>query len=148
MSTQQNNSPRRERLGIRLGFKLRSRVLAVIAAILMGASLVFTSNISAHDIDLREARETARDYARSIRNDPGRTYKHYATDCVRAFSGHNHIVRCTIFFQTVQDKEQGKWTCRERIEVYFIPHEERGGGFLGTTYTFKNYIRRTSQRAC
>jgi hypothetical protein len=46
---------------------LKRRVLAGIAAILMGASLVFAWSASAHNISLEGSRETAREYARQIR---------------------------------------------------------------------------------
>lgn len=149
MRKQERIFSRRRILGMDLNFILRSRILAGIAALLMGASIIFSPRVSAHNIDLEAAREKARDYARSIRNHPGRTYKHYATDCVRAFSGHNHYVRCTIYFQNAEDRERGEWTCKEQIEVYLDAH--RGGGVWGTSEKTQNptmHIKRTSQRAC
>ncbi len=49
-----------------LGFMLRKRVLAGIAAGLTAASLVFTLSASAHDIDVEKSREMSRDYARTF----------------------------------------------------------------------------------
>lgn len=49
MSTQQNNFPRRERLGMTRGLMLRRKVIAGIAAILMGVSLVFSGSASTQD---------------------------------------------------------------------------------------------------
>lgn len=132
-----------------VGLTPRNGILGVIAAVLTGAVLVFAANALAHNIDLEKAWEKARDYARAKRSDPGRTYKHYATDCVKAFSGHNHVVRCTIFYQNPKDKERGKWTCSERIEVYHEAHGRTGPG--GIFERFGNdilHIRHTSKRQC
>lgn len=82
MSTQQKNFPRCERLGMRLNFMLRRRVLAGIAVMLMGASLVFMLSASAHNIDLDKAWALARDYARIVRKESPKRYLHYATNCV------------------------------------------------------------------
>jgi hypothetical protein len=79
MSTPENNFSRRERLKITTGFRLRIRVLAGIAAILMGASLIFSVNVSAHNIDVKKARELVRDYARGVRDGSGGKYIHYST---------------------------------------------------------------------
>lgn len=132
-----------------IGLTPRSVILGVIATVLIGAGLVFSANALAHNIDLEKAWEKARDYARAMRSDPGRTYKHYATDCVEAFPGHNHIVRCTVSYQTPKDKEKGKWTCTERIEVY---HEAHGrAGPLGINESFGSdamHIRNTSKKQC
>ncbi len=49
MITQQNNFPRCERLGMKMNFMLRKNILAGIAAILMGASLVFSGSASTQD---------------------------------------------------------------------------------------------------
>lgn len=127
---------------------MRRRVLAGIAVLLLGASFIFTGSVSAHSIDLAAAREKAREYARSVRDAPGRNYVHYATSCVRAFTGHNHIVRCTLFFQNTKAKLQGYWTCRENIEVYHNAHGKTLGGLVDRFGDATMYIRRTSQRAC
>jgi len=123
MSTQQNNFPRCERLGVRLNFMLRRRVLAGIVAFFMGASLVFTGSTSAHNIDLDKAWELARNYARSVRKESGR-YLHYSTNCVRAFPKHNHIVRCVIQYQDAKDTAAGMDTCMETIELFLPPHRD------------------------
>ena len=128
---------------------LRSGILGAIAIVLMSTGLIFGSNTRAHNIDLEKAWEKARDYARAKRSDPGRTYKHYATDCVKAFPGHNHIVRCTIFYQNPKDKERGKWTCSERIEVYHDAHGRTGpGGIFERFGSDVMHIRHTSKRQC
>ena len=150
MTKQASKLLRRERSEMMtVGLTSRIGILAVIATVLMSAGLVFAANALAHNIDLEKAWEKARDYARAKRSDPGRTYKHYATDCVKAFPGHNHIVRCTISYQTPKDKEKGKWTCSERIEVYHEAHGRTGPG--GIYERFGNdvlHIRHTSQRQC
>ena len=150
MNKQASNFLRRERSKMMtVGLTPRSGMLGVIATVLMGASLVFTTNVLAHNIDLEKAWEKARDYARAKRSDPGRTYKHYATDCVKAFPGHNHIVRCTISYQTPKDKEKGKWTCSERIEVYLeAPGRTGPGGIWESFGSDVMHIRHTSQRQC
>ncbi len=62
-----------------LGFMLRKRVLAGIAAGLTAASLVFTLSASAHDIDVEKSREMSRDYARTVHKE--RNYLHYKMNC-------------------------------------------------------------------
>ncbi len=104
------------------GFMLRKRVLAGIAVLLMGASLVFSSNVSAHNIDLAKAWELARDYARQVRSESGGKYLHYSTNCVRAYPNHNHIVRCLIEYQNAKDTAAGVYTCRENIEIFLSAH--------------------------
>ncbi len=79
MSQQENIFSRRKRLGMRLDFMLKRKVLAGIAAIVMGASLVFTLSASAHDIDVEKAREMSRDYARTVHKE--RNYLHYKMNC-------------------------------------------------------------------
>lgn len=123
MSKPENNFSRREILGMRLGFMLRRRVLAGIAAMLMGASLIFTGGASAHSIDLAQAQEIARDYARSVRKESNGKYPHYTTDCYKLYQGHNHYVRCSIEY--IDDEHPGGTKtalCRESIDVFFQPH--------------------------
>jgi hypothetical protein len=98
------------------------RVLALIATVVMGASLIFTWSTSAHNIDLAKAREAIREYARGVRNEPGRGYVHYSTDCQKMFPGHNHRVRCVVSYQNEKDSAAGVYTCREAIEVLMPPH--------------------------
>jgi hypothetical protein len=47
---------------------LRRRMLVGLAALLLGASLVFSGNVSAHNISLERAWEMAREYARAVRS--------------------------------------------------------------------------------
>ncbi len=129
MSTQDNGCLRRVRWEMRLGFMLRRRVLAGFAAILMGASLVFSPSASAHNIDLAKAREVAREYARQVRDESGGKYIHYSTNCVRAFPNHNHYVRCLVDYQNAKDTAKGVYTCRESIEVYMYAHSDYGEMF-------------------
>jgi len=106
---------------------MRSSSIIAIVAILIGASLVFSGRTSAHNIDLKKAREAARDYARSVRDESGGKYVHYSTSCVRAFPGHNHIVSCVISYQNEQDTAKGVYTCRESIEIKMPPHSRSTG---------------------
>ncbi|MFL6229074.1 MAG: hypothetical protein ACJ741_09865 [Pyrinomonadaceae bacterium] len=105
---------------------MRRRVLAGVAAMLMGVSLIFAGNVSAHNIDLVKAREVARAYARQVRDESGGKYAHYSTSCVAAFPGHNHIARCMIDYKNAADSERGTYTCRELIEIKMPPHSKSG----------------------
>jgi hypothetical protein len=104
------------------GFTLRRRMLAGIAALLMGASLVFTGNTSAHNIDVAKARELAREYARQIRDESGGKYKNYTTRCGAQFPNHNHLVSCTIQYYNEKDKAAGVYTCKEKIQLHMSSH--------------------------
>ena len=120
---------------------LRRRVLAGIAALLMGASLIFTSSAFAHNIDLAKAQEIARDYARLVRSESGGKYTHYATDCYNLYQGHNHFVRCQIEYDNEETKNSTTDTraCRETIDIYLRPHNQ------GETFDY--YIRHQGE-AC
>lgn len=106
---------------------MRRKSLIAIVAILMGTNFVFKWSASAHNIDLKKAREAARDYARMVREQVHGglqgTFVHFSTNCVRAFPGHNHIVRCLIEFQNDADTKKGVYTCREMIEIKMLPHK-------------------------
>lgn len=126
---------------------MRITILAMAATLVMGAGLAFTGNASAHNINVQAAREKARDYARAKRSDPGRTYKHYSTDCVAAYPGHNHYVRCTISYQNAADTARGRQTCTERVEVYLRAHLKTI--LEGTTHMDPTmYLKHTSDRQC
>jgi hypothetical protein len=99
-------------------------LLSVVAAILMGASLIFSGNVSAHNIDVKKAREAARNYARKVRDESGGRYVHYGTNCVAAFPNHNHIARCLIDYQNEEDTKKGVYTCRELIEIKYPVHTD------------------------
>jgi hypothetical protein len=122
MSTQQHKFTRRTRLGMTSGFMLRRKVLAVIAALLMGASLVFSGSASAHNIDVKKAREVIREYARSVRDQSGGKYIHFSTRCGAMFPNHNHYARCTVEYQNAKDSAAGVYTCKETIEVFMRPN--------------------------
>ena len=141
MSTQQNNSPRREKLGVIKGFMLRRKVLAGIAALSMGASLIFTLSASAHNIDVKKAREAAREYAREVRDKSGGKYLHYSTFCYKMFANHNHYARCEIEYQNAKDKAKGVYTCKEIVNFYMRAH-----GKVGENYTL--YGKHSSANAC
>ena len=87
---------------------------------------------AAHNIDVKKAKEKAQEYARKKVGDPNRNYKHFMTDCLAAFPGHNHYVRCSIFYQDADRKQ----LCKERIEVY-LPN-----------LTFLMDIKHTSSNDC
>jgi hypothetical protein len=140
MSTQQNNSALRAKPGMGLGFLPRRKGLAGIVTLLMGASLVFSGSASAHNIELATAREMARDFARAIRAQSNGKFKHYSTNCVSAFPGHNHIVRCLVEYQSAKDADRGVYTCKESLEVFLHSHKH------GESYIMK--VRHTSGNIC
>jgi hypothetical protein len=119
------------------------RVLVLIAILSMGVSFSFTWRTSAHNIDLDKAWELARNYARSVREESNGKYLHYTTNCVKAFPGHNHFVRCVIEFQNAKDTAAGVYTCKESIELYMVPHDYGKGG---PVYTI--YAKHTSGNTC
>src|ERR1700752_2469917 len=123
MIKQANNFSPRQLLGITAGLMLRRRALAGIAVILIGASLIFSGIVSAHNIDMAKAREVTRNYARKVRDDSGGKYAHYSTSCVAAFPGHNHIARGVIDYKNEEDTKKGGSTCRELIEVKLWAHD-------------------------
>jgi hypothetical protein len=122
---------------------LRRRALTGIAALLMGASLVFTGSTSAHNIDLAKARELARTYAQSVRGESGGKYLHYKTKCARNFPGHNHSVRCVIEYQNASDAAKGVYTCKESIELAFPPHDRSSNQM-----TYEIYANHASNNQC
>jgi hypothetical protein len=141
MSKQDNDFSRRRMLGMTVGSVLRRRVVARIAAVLMGASLVFSGSASAHNISLDKAWEIARNYARSVRSESGGKYTHYFTDCYSLFQGHNHFVRCSIDYDNEKTKNSktGSRACRESIDIYLRPHNQ------GETF---DYYMRHRDEAC
>ena len=106
---------------------MKRRSLAIMLVILTGVSVFFTGLTSAHNIDLKKAREVARDYARSVRDESGGKYAHYSTNCVAAFPNHNHIARCEISYTNAEDEKKGVYTCRELIEIKMMAHDTGWG---------------------
>ena len=102
---------------------MRRKSLIVIVAMLMVASVVFKWGASAHNIDLKKAREVIRNYAQKVRDESGGKYAHYSTSCVAAFPGHNHIARCVVDYKNEADTKKGVYTCRELIEVKLWAHD-------------------------
>jgi hypothetical protein len=97
------------------------RVLALIATVMMGASLVFPWSASAHDIDVKKATELAKEYARGIIKE-GRGYITFAWRCKKLYPGHNHVVQCTLEYKNAKDKAAGVYTCKEVIELFMLAH--------------------------
>ena len=108
---------------------MRRRPLIVIVAMLIGVNFVFTCSTSAHNVDLRKARELARDYARKVRDESGGKYAHYSTNCVAAFPNHNHIARCLVEYRNEADTKKGVYTCQELIEINLPPHDGNQMGY-------------------
>jgi hypothetical protein len=103
---------------------MRKSPLLIIVAMLIAVNFVFTCSTSAHNIDLKKAREVTRDYARKVRDESGGKYVHYSTNCVAAFPGHNHIARCLIDYTNEADEKKGVYTCQELIEIKMAPHNQ------------------------
>ena len=113
-------------VGLRIlgeSFMLR-KSLVVLVVFLMATSFVGIQGTSAHNIDLKKAREIVRDYARQVRDESGGKYVHYSTNCVNAFPNHNHIARCLVEFRNAADSEKGVYTCRELIEIKMPAHND------------------------
>lgn len=126
MRAQENRFARSKKLGMTMGSGPSRRVLAGLAAILIGASLIFSPRVSSHNIDLAKARDVAREYARKVRDESGGKYLHYSTSCKKAFPGHNHVAYCTIDYQNATDAEKGVYTCRETIQIFMWAHRSDG----------------------
>jgi hypothetical protein len=129
------------KLEFNIGFRLVRTIRPVFAAVLLSAT-IFTTNNFAHNIPLDKAREIARNYARISRKESPRKYLHYATNCVNAFPGHNHIVRCIIHLQNERDKNAGVWTCTETVELYLKAHSN------SKYLDYRIYARGTSFSGC
>ncbi|MFL6229078.1 MAG: hypothetical protein ACJ741_09885 [Pyrinomonadaceae bacterium] len=139
MSKQESDFPRRERFGMRMDFMLRRRVIIGISVALMCASLVSPWETSAHNIDPAKAREVAREYARSVREE-GHGYIHYSTSCRTLFPGHNHYVRCEIEYQNEKETKAGVYTCKESLDVFMAPHGNRAPSYsLFAKHASSNY---------
>lgn len=139
MGKREYNFSLHERWETVFGFTLRKRMLAGIAAILMVASLVFSPSASAHNINLATAKEKAREYSLRVLNDSSKGYVQVIRNCARAFSGHNHYVRCTIKYEDQRSKQiDGVFACTETIEVYFQSHRDG--------QNFQYYMKHTSRQ--
>lgn len=117
------------------------RSLACIAALLMVASLVFTRSTSAHNIDVKKARELVRDYARGVRDQSGGKYLHYSTRCTRSNPGHNHYVSCVVEYQNAKDKAAGVYTCKETLIIFLQAHS-------GSVEDYRIVGRHASNNTC
>jgi len=115
-------------------------VLALILA--LGVFCSGMPRVFAHNIDVTKARDKAREYARQKVDDPNRAYQHFTTDCLAAFPGHNHYVRCSIFYF-----DDGRnQLCKERIEVFLPAHHTAKWGGTVTDLTYN--LKHTSTKEC
>jgi len=117
-------------------------VLALIVA--LGIFWSGVPRVFAHTIDVAMARDKAREYARQKVADPNRAYEHFSTDCLAAFPGHNHYVRCSIFYLDANRVQ----LCKERIEVFLAAHSHAKWPDLGEVTSFTLYIKHTSAKDC
>jgi hypothetical protein len=95
----------------------------------MGASLVFSGSTSAHNIDVKKAREVIREYARGVRDQSGGKYIHFSTRCGAMFPNHNHYARCTVEYQNAKDSAAGVYTCKEKIQLHMGSHSRSNEDF-------------------
>jgi hypothetical protein len=121
-----------------IAMKMRELLVPVLALALLWSG---APSVVAHNIDVVKARDKAREYARQKVADPNRAYEHYTTDCLAAFPGHNHYVRCSIFYQD----ENRVQLCKERIEVYLQPHRKT---MTTNLYDPTMFIKNTSAKEC
>ena len=120
---------------------------AVVFTLVLGLSCIGVPTINAcatHNIDVKKAKEKAQEYARQKIADPNRNCKHFATDCLAAFPGHNHYVRCSIFYQDADRKQM----CKERIEVYLEAHRKGIDNPILGLESWTMYIKHTSAKDC
>jgi len=101
------------------------RLLPIGVAAAMGTSLFFTGTASAHNINLETAKAKVRPYVSQVLNDPSRGYVQAITRCSRAFSGHNHYIRCTVQYENAESKNvDGVFACTEKVEAYHQSHRD------------------------
>jgi len=121
--------------------KIRSVIILILA---LGLFWSGVPRLFAHNIDVAKARDKAREYAKQKVADPNRAYEHFTTDCLAAFPGHNHYVRCSIFYFD----ESRKQLCKERIEVYLPEHHMAKFPDLGTVQELTYNLKHTSTKEC
>ncbi len=98
------------------------RVLVLIAALSMGASLVFTSGALAHEISVAQVKSYVENFAqRKVKYSgiEGRAfYRSYASICAKVQS---HRVRCTIRYYSQPAIMIGRAepTCTETIDFFY-----------------------------
>ena len=104
---------------------LRRRVLAGIAALLMGASLVFTSSTSAHELTLTKARRKAERRGQGHSRSANSSYGTYKTVCTRM---EYHYVRCKIYYygRSSPAQKNDSILCTEFLNVYYKNESDRG----------------------
>lgn len=116
------------------------RLLAKVALVLMGASLIFSPSAFAHNINLVTAKAKVSRYAQRVVNARTNRYILVTTDCDKAFNGHNHYARCTVKYKDKETKDRdGEYACAENTEVFFQSHNLLRGE--NNTY----YMRHTSR---
>jgi effector-binding domain-containing protein len=131
---------RKNLLGTRLGFMVTGSVLAGTAVLVLSIGFVFTLSVSAHDIDVEQAKAKVRAYAREVLNDGRNGYIYSRTSCKAIFKEHNHQVSCRVSYQNENDKNMGEWTCQEDITVFFQAHK-------GTRRNWEYYLSHVSPQS-
>ena len=106
----------REALGLTPSRPRRIAVLAGLIAIVIASALIVSSNVTAHDIDLEQARQKLEDYARSVAQE--NNYRADVVNRITCNKEYPHQVICFIGYRT----QDGKDACTEGITVYFKSH--------------------------
>jgi hypothetical protein len=101
------------------------RVLVLIAALSMGASLVFTSSTSAHELTLTRARKAAEERGKGHSRSANSRYGTYKTICTRM---EYHFVRCQIQYygRSSSALKNNSLLCTEYVNVYYKSESDNG----------------------
>jgi hypothetical protein len=111
----------------------RRAAIGTVAA--LSISSLLTGTASAHNVAMPAAKAKARAYALTVLNDPDLSFISANTSCVRAFTGHNHFIRCTEKYDTEETKTTKDYACTERIDVYLLPQASDRASVLFTRHT-------------
>ena len=114
--------------------KMKSSAVCVVVFVIAG--LASTGTASAHDISTTAAHNKCRNYAQGVVDDPRRSYIKAKVRSRRAFSGHNHYVRCSVRYETAESVSTKDYACSETLDVYLLPE--------GSDRTRMIFMRHTS----
>lgn len=106
-------------------------------AVVVLAGLAFTGTASAHNINTSAADKKCKAYVQGVVDDPQTSYDRAKVRSTRAFSGHNHYVRCTAKYDTRQTASTKDYACTETLDVYLLPE--------GADSTRTIFMRHTSR---
>jgi hypothetical protein len=102
--------------------RAHSRIVRTVGPALVAlAALAFTGTAWAHNIIRADARAECLDYVQGVLDDPDEPYTNANVKTERAFSGHNHYVRCTVRYDTARTRPSKNYACTETLDVYLLP---------------------------